>query len=241
MNGMERYIGQVLENVFAAEEDKERFEKDLRTHFADGLAAGETEAEIIRRMGSPDDVAASFMENVQPHYAGFWIRSLAFITDIGLMALLVLPLFCLVFLARFGDREAEQVSLAFLILMTPIVLWALALSLFYFPVLERHFGKTLGKHLLKLRVLTETRTRISLGQAFLRRLSAYFEFLMLDALFVPFTAKRQRAFDIVAKTVVVRESTDVGVGWLFCGLLVAAPVLVLLVLVFLGLAEASVG
>ena len=57
---------------------------------------------------------------------------------------------------------------------------------------------------------------------------------MLDALFVPFTSKRQRAFDIVAKTVVVRESTEVGAGWALCVLLMAVPVLVLLALALIA-------
>ena len=41
--------------------------------------------------------------------------------------------------------------------------------------------------------------------SFLRRLSYDFEIQPVDALFIPFTEKRQRAFDIVARTVVVHE------------------------------------
>lgn len=46
---------------------------------------------------------------------------------------------------------------------------------------------------------------IGYREAFLRRLSFYFDFIVLDALFIPFTAKRQRAFDIIARTVVIQE------------------------------------
>jgi uncharacterized RDD family membrane protein YckC len=56
-----------------------------------------------------------------------------------------------------------------------------------------------------IRVIGEEHVNIGLGTAFLRRLSFYFEMLVPDALFIPFTKKKQRALDILAKTVVVRE------------------------------------
>jgi uncharacterized RDD family membrane protein YckC len=59
--------------------------------------------------------------------------------------------------------------------------------------------------LLGLRVLREDGLPINYMEAFLRRISYYFEVLPVDALFIPFTSKRQRAFDIVARTIVVRQ------------------------------------
>jgi uncharacterized RDD family membrane protein YckC len=81
----------------------------------------------------------------------------------------------------------------------------LGIILLYFPILEGRFGQTLGKRLLGIWVLQETGLPIGYKQALLRRLSYYFDILPLDALFIPFTAKHQRAFDIVARTVVIRE------------------------------------
>ncbi len=49
--------------------------------------------------------------------------------------------------------------------------------------------------------------QIGCKEAFLRRLPFYFEIWPVDALFIPFTEKRQRAFDIVARTIVVRQPT----------------------------------
>ena len=46
---------------------------------------------------------------------------------------------------------------------------------------------------------------MSLEEAFLRRISMYLKILTIDALFIPFNAKKQRAFDMVAKTVVIYE------------------------------------
>jgi uncharacterized RDD family membrane protein YckC len=78
-------------------------------------------------------------------------------------------------------------------------------AVLYFPILEGRFGRTLGKRLLKLWVLKQNGLPIGYTEAFLRRLSYYFEIMAVDALFIPFTPKRQRAFDIVARTVVIRE------------------------------------
>ncbi len=86
---------------------------------------------------------------------------------------------------------------------TPLI--AGGIFLLYFPILEGRFGQTLGKRLLRLHVLKETGLPIGYKEAFLRRLSFYFDFIAVDALFIPFTRKRQRAFDIIARTVVVRE------------------------------------
>ena len=89
---------------------------------------------------------------------------------------------------------------------------ALGVYAFYFPLFEARFGRTPGKRLMKIRVIHESGTPISLGQAFVRRLSMYFEFLVIDALFIPFTQKKQRALDIVAHTIVAREP-DEEPGW----------------------------
>jgi len=85
---------------------------------------------------------------------------------------------------------------------------AVGVIILYFPIQEARFGQTVGKRLCGLRVLRENGLPIGYREAFLRRLSFYFDVLVVDALFIPFTAKRQRAFDIVARTVVIREPQD---------------------------------
>jgi hypothetical protein len=58
----------------------------------------------------------------------------------------------------------------------------------------------------------------------LRRLPSLFKFALLDALFALFTARRQRAFDIVAGTMVVRAPRPArrGRAWAMTVVLVAA-------------------
>ena len=129
-------------------------------------------------------------------------------TDIAVCCLVTLPLLCTIFFAFGFDLDEPPVP--FFILLMPAVMWTLAVFLFYFPALEAHFGKTLGKHLLGLRVLNEDGTRLGLGKAFLRRLSYYFDFLAIDALFAAFTERKQRALDILSKTMVVREENELG-------------------------------
>lgn len=138
-----------------------------------------------------------------------------------------------------AERGADAEDWLATVVLLPAALWALALGIFYFPVLEHIYGKTAAKHLLSLRVLTENKTRVGLGRAFLRRLSLYFEFLFLDALFVPFTAKKQRALDIVSKTVVVREGAPSTAGLMLCLLIAAWPIAACLIFVFLLAAPAG--
>ncbi|MHA2232259.1 MAG: RDD family protein [Candidatus Hodarchaeales archaeon] len=75
----------------------------------------------------------------------------------------------------------------------------------YFAILEAHYGGTIGKRLLRLRVVSETGIRITWQQAMTRNLSKFAsQFLFLD-LFVGWFQKtdRQRALDLVSKTLVI--------------------------------------
>ena len=77
-------------------------------------------------------------------------------------------------------------------------------------VAEATYGKTVGKHLRGLRVVTESGTRISTGQAIVRNLPWLLEVWWIDALFALFTDKRQRAFELLSKTRVVQSRRDQG-------------------------------
>ena len=144
-------------------------------------------------------------------YAGFWRRTAAFLIDAALI--LVFSAFAgglFVLLSNMVPQNpvttAEKVWQTVLILFMVVSANAcIAMIMGYFPILEVRFGQTLGKRLLHLRVLTEDGLPIGAWQAFLRRLSFYFEIFPIDALFVPFTARRQRGFDILAHTIVVEE------------------------------------
>ena len=235
MKPAERYIQNVMANVFATPEDRDRFEGDLRAHFAEAEASGEAAATVIEAMGTAEDVATAFNAERQMRYAGFWQRAVAFAGDFGLLLLCALPFMALALLSNLSLAGEGPTPLSVVVPVAIVGCVLFGLFVFYFPLLEWRFGKTLGKHLLGLRAVRETGAPLSLGQAFVRRLSLYFEMLLIDALFIPFTDRKQRALDIIAKTVVAREpGREPRVfGYAVCLLLPLVVVLCLLALVAL--------
>lgn len=67
-------------------------------------------------------------------------------------------------------------------------------------VMEWRYGYTVGKYLNGLRVVRETGARISFGQSGVRQLPVFLQVGWVDAMFVLFTDKRQRAFELLSKT-----------------------------------------
>jgi uncharacterized RDD family membrane protein YckC len=230
MTPADRYIDDVIRHVLATQEDRERLETDLRSHFAEGEAAGRAPRDIIAGLGTPEEVAAAFNVEREMRYASFWDRLVAFLGDAGALLLLFLPVLGLGMLGGVLTSESGSPSIFWIIICCLLLVAAVGVGIFYFPLLESHYGKTLGKHLMRIRVLRENGAPIGLGQAFVRRLSLYFDMLWIDALFIPFTDKRQRALDIVAKTVVAREPGESASVWgyLTCLLLTVLPICALL-------------
>src|SRR6185436_3445137 len=76
----------------------------------------------------------------------------------------------------------------------------------YTILAEHHYGATLGKHVMGLRVVRESGARISLGQSVVRQLSMFLQIAWIDGLFALFTDKRQRAFELLSKTRTVQAS-----------------------------------
>lgn len=212
MNEVDRYIREVLAYIHLPAGDEKRIEADLRAHFEEALAAGDSAEAVIARMGQPKEVAAEFMAQARLRYAGFWRRLVAFLVDLAIIIPVVGVLSVLgIVLANLvprGPQGADYVIGAILIaLVVAIGGVVVGILLLYFPILEGRFGQTVGKRLLGLRVLKEDGLPMGYKEAFLRRLSFYFDFLVIDALFIPFTEKKQRAFDIIARTVVVRDAS----------------------------------
>jgi uncharacterized RDD family membrane protein YckC len=198
----ERYLERALRDAVGPRAKVDRFAADLREHFEAGAERGETDAVVASRLGAPEEVAAAFMAEIELEPAGFWVRLFAFAADLGLLVAMCLPAGAVVALAANAGPRNGALFVAAALAMGLALLGVVVL---YFPLFEGRYGRTPGKWWMRLRVLDEARVHASFGQAFLRRLSLYFEILALDALFVPFTRKKQRAFDIVARTIVVHE------------------------------------
>ena len=217
MNDLDRYIDEVMKQLIATQEAKDRLAADLRAHYAETEAGGAGPEQILEGMGKPDDVAAAFNAEQEFRYAGFWQRVVAFSGDFGVLLLISLP-FVVVMTRLAPVFEDGVVWLVAMIVALNVLLTS------YFPLLEARFGKTLGKHIIRIRVVRENGAPTGIGRAFLRRLSLYLDILFVDALFIPFTEKKQRGFDIVAKTVVVREPGTETPWWGYAVCLLLLPV-----------------
>jgi uncharacterized RDD family membrane protein YckC len=210
----DRYLERALRDVIGPQEKVESFVADLRTHFEAGAERGESEAQVASRLGPPEEVAASFMEGITLETAGFFARLFAFVADVGVLAVLGLPALAALVLAVNANPAPGPVLIA---AFAFIGLAMLGIVILYFPLLEGRYSRTPGKWWMRLRVVGEEHVQITFGQALLRRLSLYFELLALDAIFVVFTRKKQRAFDIVARTLVIHEPDGRAGAWRWLG------------------------
>jgi uncharacterized RDD family membrane protein YckC len=210
-NIADQYVQKVMSLIYAPEKERTRIQADLQSHLQEGMAGGEDMTALVERMGDPREVAAEFMSTLPLIYAGFWRRLAAFLVDMIVIFLFAgiaaaLTIFLANAVPQHPEGLAENLIGGAIILLVLIGSNAcIAMILVYFPLLEGRFGQTLGKRLLGLRVRSEDGLPASYGQAILRRLSFYFEILPLEALFLPLHPKHQRWFDLLAKTVVVRE------------------------------------
>lgn len=232
MNQTDRYIAEVMRHLLATREERTRFEADLRAHFEEALASGQLHLQIVEKLGTPESVAEAFNAERPLEHAGFWRRLAAFLTDIALLFTMAVPPFFFLVMTQTGmvPRLAG---------LTAMFLCGMALvgfGLIYFPLLEARFGWTLGKRMMRIRVVDENGRPIRLSQAIIRRLSYYFDLMAFDALFIPFTDRKQRALDVLAKTIVVKEPGEEAPAWAwvvgFCGWLVVIALIAAMVLPF---------
>jgi uncharacterized RDD family membrane protein YckC len=195
----ETYLQEVVARLPRWFPARDRIESDLRNHLTE-LLAEDRSATAIERMGPPERVAAEMLAAVPLIPASLSRRFLAFVIDV---VAIVLPFLPPVFLAALREEELAGGThpLAPLVMVVAIVLGLLAIG--YFPVLEAVYGQTLGKRLVGTGVVREDGSRIGWGAAILRRLPFFMNFFPIDAAFVFFTARRQRAFDKVAGTLVI--------------------------------------
>lgn len=230
MNQTDRYIAEVMQHLLATRVERERFEADLRAHFEDALATGKIHLQIVEKLGPPETVAEAYNAERPLEHAGFWLRLAAFLGDMALFAAMAVPIAFVAVLTESGSIP-KFVGGAILVLLGLSLVGA---ALIYFPLSEARFGRTLGKQLMKIRVVDESGRPIRLGQAVIRRLSFFFDLTILDSLFIPFTQKKQRGLDILARTIVVKEPGEKAPLWAwafgFFGWMVVVGVIVAIVL-----------
>jgi uncharacterized RDD family membrane protein YckC len=170
---------------------------ELRGHIAERLAAGQPIDEVVRQLGSPVALAESYLSAVPLVAPTLWRRFAAKVVDF-LTAFIVLVPFA------WWMWNTQGFWLAPLLLIVGGSLLFAAGTV----LAEYWFGQTFGKWLFGLRVVRASGARIGLGQAFVRVLPVALEGVFpVDAAFVFFTDKQQRAFELLSKTRVVAAST----------------------------------
>jgi uncharacterized RDD family membrane protein YckC len=203
MTTAERYINEVLRSMPAATPQRSQIALELRGHIAERMAAGQPFDEVVRQLGSPAALAESYLSAVPLVAPPLSRRFFAKLVDFVSAFLVLVPFgwFAWAALPRTGFAFA---FVPLLLLVGGSLLFAVGTVLG-----EYWFGQTLGKRLLGLRVVRVSGASIGLGQAFVRVLPVALEGVFpVDAAFVFFTEKQQRAFELLSKTRVVSVSCD---------------------------------
>jgi uncharacterized RDD family membrane protein YckC len=202
-----------MEQIPPAAAERGSIEVDLRSHLEETIAGEGTLGAAIARFGSPGDVARGYLAELPLHPASIGKRVLAFLLDVGVGVLvlgaagLLLSLNALTLATLAGGNDWSSMSGGvFLVFVIGLIATVSLLSLAYFPVLEWRYGQTLGKRIMGIQVVADDGTAVGLGQAIVRRIPFFLEFFWIDAIVALFTERRQRAFDLVAGTLV----TEVG-------------------------------
>jgi uncharacterized RDD family membrane protein YckC len=193
MSTADDYINSVLERMPRTVPQRAQIGTELRGHIAAKVADGHPVDEVLRQLGDPAALAESYLAEVPLLAAPLGRRIAAKLADMLVVLLTCLVLFVPVAL-MFEKIEAVAVAIV-LALLVGSLLFAI-----YTVVAEWQYGQTVGKHLLALRVVRESGARIGLGQSIVRQLPAPLQIFWIDALFVLFTDKKQRAFEMLSKT-----------------------------------------
>jgi uncharacterized RDD family membrane protein YckC len=196
----DEFVNRVLSAMPPGTPRRAQIAMELRGNISERLAAGQSLEEVLRQLGDPVVLAEAYLSAVPLVAGDFWSRATARLIDFGLPVMLLGPVALLIWLTT-PFEYVPWLMLVYLIVGTS----AIAI---YPMVAEAKYGKTVGKHLRGLRVVSESGAKISTGQAIVRNLPWLLEFFWIDALFALFTDKRQRAFELLSKTRVVRSTRD---------------------------------
>ncbi len=227
----EDYLARVMKELPRPLPERGRIEDELRSHLADRLEAamggmvpdppGDSAAgarggdavaaeQAFSRMAPPEEVARDYLAEISFEDAPLGKRVGAFLVDALAGTVALTPIWIFLWLSFLPQLDLQPpLSYGWVLLpllfITKMAAAVAILSVVYFPIMEAIWGRTLGKWLLGIYVTREDGRAAGWVPAILRRLSFILEIFWIDAVFALFTKRRQRAFDLVARTVVVRE------------------------------------
>jgi uncharacterized RDD family membrane protein YckC len=198
----EEYIAEVVDRLPRDTPMRAQIEMELRALIDERMQQGQPLDDILRKLGDPERLAESYVAAIPLVKVSFGDRAMAKIADYGVAVLVVSPIVALCW---------WLIRPVYFFMLAPVVI-ALGAS---YPVLmlytiwaESQTEQTMGKRMLGIRVVRETGTRISVGQAIVRQLPWLFQIFWLDAFFALFTDRHQRAFELLSKTRVVRVQSQ---------------------------------
>jgi len=231
---IEKNLGEIVRNINVDGKERAEIVKELRSTYyeaaegearargADTVSAADARA-AKASISSPRETAECFMKSYASGLkrAGFWSRLVAFIIDniilCALVMVVVLPVFVYMLLlgmplwdSTSNDAWFNSLStlnaIVVLIFGAASALSAMIIVFGYYILLEGHFGYTIGKYILGLRVLKTDGTKIGYRESILRNLSKYINnLIVLDTLImlIFFYKEKQRGFDRIANTMVI--------------------------------------
>lgn len=152
-------------------------------------------------------------------FAGFWRRFVAFMIDGFIIGIVFIILMIVAGLAYFagamsGDNQIWIAQITNPERMTALTVWLWLFSLFmnigYFTYFHGSTGRTPGKMLMSLQVISADGTPISFGIAFLRSVGYLVSSIVfcLGYIWIAFDKKKQGWHDKIAGTVVIIRETQ---------------------------------
>lgn len=190
------YLDQVLAHLPRTTPRRQQIALELRGHIEERLATGQPLDEVLRQLGDPAVLAESYLSGVSLTAADFGPRVMAKVVDVLGLLLIVAVILALAWLSPRG-------GMTFILICAAILIAGFGF-LIYTIVAEWKSGQTFGKRKYGLLVVQESGAPITLGQSVVRQLSLVFQIFWIDALFALFTERRQRAFELLSKTRVIR-------------------------------------
>jgi len=194
----DQYVQAVLNHMPASMPRREQIGAELRGHIVERLERGMPLEEVLRQLGDPAALANSYLAEVPLELPPHGRRLMAKIVD-SIVVVLGIAIICL---TTVGSTALINDNLIWLGIVEGIILGGILGSM-YTVVAEWRFGQTVGKYLFDLQVVRESGGRISFGQSFVRQLPLFLQVGWIDAMFLLFTDRRQRAFELLSKTRVV--------------------------------------
>jgi uncharacterized RDD family membrane protein YckC len=192
------YINSVLDYMPPTMPMRAQIAAELRSHVAERVAQRVSLDEVLRQLGDPLRLAESYLSAEPLISAPFLQRVRAKIIDVLCVIAVAIPM------AWVGSRLVPG-DLGFVLFLFAAIAGSSVAFGAYTVMAEHRSSQTIGKRMVGIRAVRETGARMSIGQAIVRQLPLFLQIYWIDVLFVLFTEKSQRAFELLSKTRVVRS------------------------------------